>query len=94
MQGIGCLARGTPQQVGVLCIRSSTESERLTVTRNARDQNAGIKTKKHLEEPLSPLLNGDGERSQLFPASVRELLELNGNLPFLSYLWMSDLVLP
>jgi len=52
------------------------------VTRESRRQNASIQMRKHLNEPLRHLLNEGAAKSDAFPESVSELLELNGNLAF------------
>ena len=53
------------------------------VFRDARAQNAMIRSKKNLREPLRHVLNEDGQKSERFPGSVGKLLQLNGKLAFL-----------
>jgi hypothetical protein len=63
------------------------------VIREARRQNAAIQRRKQIREPLRHLLNENGTKSELFPESVSELLNLDGNLALsTSYSSMADSV--
>ena len=46
----------------------------------ARRSNSFIKTPKQFGETLQYLINDKGAKSELFPKSVKELLELDGQL--------------
>ena len=57
------------------------------IYREAKRANSFVKTQKHFNESLQSILDNKGRPSDIFPKTVNELLEFNGQLaPFCFHL--------